>query len=120
MSRVTSLAVALLAVAALLATTGTATADAKRRLANVPFQTSTKLTALITPSQGPVRIYYRCTSRKGGRIVVAPHPRPNVYRAVCDGKTHSDILLVDVEAFVTGITLQQGSAARAGFSIWEV
>jgi hypothetical protein len=119
MSRLTSLAVALVAVVALLATTGTATADAKRRLANVPFQTSTSLTAFITPSRGLVTIYYRCTSRLGGRLVVASGTFLDRYDARCDGAAHSKVVAVITDALLSRVTLEQGTAARAGFSVWE-
>jgi hypothetical protein len=40
-------------------------------------------------------------------------------RARCDGNVHEMVFEAHGEALLTAVTLKQGTAAWAGFSVWE-
>ena len=40
-------------------------------------------------------------------------------RARCDGRVHQMVFEAHPEALLTVVTVKQGTAARAAFSVWE-
>jgi hypothetical protein len=54
-----------------------------------------------------------------GSVSRGPDGTTDAYQIVCDGTPSSRTVKVDPGALFTVITLSQGTAARAGFSVWE-
>ena len=128
MPRIKTLAAALVAAVLLLVPAAGAGAQAQgfvgaHRLANVPAQTRQALSAVVTPSPTTeeISVYYLCTSRRGGSVTVAPTfvMAPETRRARCDGRVHKMVFEANELALFTIVTVKQGTAARAGFSVWE-
>jgi len=130
MSRCKSLALgAFVAAAAALVPAGSAGAQIcedrdclSKRLANVPFQTAKRLSVPIPVDRNFITIFYRCTSREDGRVYVGPTANASVnesFIAECDGTSNRIRVEMDHEDLFAVVTLEQGTAARAGFSVWR-
>jgi hypothetical protein len=65
-------------------------------------------------------VFYLCTSRRGATVTVDSTSTPaDTRRARCDGLVHQMVFEAPTEALVTAVTLKQGTAARALFTVWE-
>ena len=124
MPRVKLAILALAAAAALLVPAGAANAQGQglnHRLANVPFRTVDKVSAAFAPERSSITVFYRCTSRRDGTVIVGPADNGGAAHidVECDGRTRSLRFLVDPADLLVTATLDQRTAARAGFSVWE-
>jgi hypothetical protein len=130
MSRRKSLALgALVAAATAIVPAGSAGAQIcedrdclSKRLANVPFQTTKRISAPFPVDRSFITVFYRCTSREGGRVKVGPTEQFSVgesFIADCDGRTHRIRVEMDPDDLLAFVTLTQDTAARAGFTVWR-